>query len=152
MATLGLGMGFSVTGFVIAVQNAVGWGQRGLATATAHFCRSIGGAVGTALLGAVLNSRVRATLAHLGVDTASLHGSSGSPANALLNPRARAQMAPDTFHQLQLGLASALHAVFWMAAVAAALALITAWFFPGGSAAMHRSPEAAPLDPARAES
>jgi EmrB/QacA subfamily drug resistance transporter len=143
MATLGLGMGFSVTGFVIAVQNAVGWGQRGLATATAHFSRSIGGAVGTALLGAVLNGRVRATLAGLGVHAASLHGSSGSPANALLNPQSRAAMAPETFHQLQLGLAGALHAVFWIATTTAALALVTAWFFPGGSAETHRVAEAA---------
>jgi EmrB/QacA subfamily drug resistance transporter len=144
MAILGLGMGFSVTGFVIAVQNAVGWGQRGLATATAQFCRSIGGAVGVALLGAVLNSRVRTTLAHLGVDAVSLRGASHSPANALLNPEARATMPPETFHALQLGLAGALHAVFWIAAVTAALALVTAWFFPGGTAEMHRSPDAAP--------
>jgi EmrB/QacA subfamily drug resistance transporter len=137
MALLGLGMGFSVTGFVIAVQNAVGWSQRGLATATAQFCRSIGGAVGV-------------TLAHLSV-SAAVGGATHSAANALLNPSVRASMAPETFHGLQLGLAAALHSVFSIASVTAGLALIVSWFFPGGSAETHRSPDAVPAQVAQVE-
>ncbi|MBO9387130.1 MAG: MFS transporter, partial [Thermomicrobium sp.] len=54
-ALFGVGMGFSATAFLIAVQNAVAWGERGIATALVGLSRTIGGAVGVAVLGAVLN-------------------------------------------------------------------------------------------------
>ncbi len=52
---IGFGMGCLSTAGMIIVQNAVGWAERGVATASQMFARSLGSTVGAALLGGVLN-------------------------------------------------------------------------------------------------
>ena len=47
-------MGPTSLSFVLAVQHAVSWGQRGVATGAVIFLRTIGGAIGVGLLGATL--------------------------------------------------------------------------------------------------
>ena len=54
MAVSGVGLGLSMTCFLIAVQNSAPQGLMGTATASVPFTRSIGGAVGVAAMGAVL--------------------------------------------------------------------------------------------------
>jgi hypothetical protein len=54
LAVCGTGMGPTSLSFVLAVQHAVSWGQRGVATGAVIFLRTIGGAIGVGLLGAVL--------------------------------------------------------------------------------------------------
>ena len=54
MFALGLGMGTANTALIIAVQSAVSWKQRGVATASTMFFRTIGGALSVGILGAVL--------------------------------------------------------------------------------------------------
>jgi len=54
MAVSGVGLGLSMTCFLIAVQNSAPPGLMGTATASVPFTRSIGGAVGVAAMGAVL--------------------------------------------------------------------------------------------------
>lgn len=56
MFVLGAGFGFSVTAITIAVQSGVVWQQRGVATGSLQFLRTMGQTVGVAVLGAVLNS------------------------------------------------------------------------------------------------
>ncbi len=51
----GVGMGLVATPSVIAAQASVGWAERGVATGTNMFARSLGSAVGAAVLGAVAN-------------------------------------------------------------------------------------------------
>jgi EmrB/QacA subfamily drug resistance transporter len=63
MLVLGLGMGMVMQVLVIAVQNAVDYSDLGVATSGATLFRSIGGAVGTAALGAVFASRLTSALA-----------------------------------------------------------------------------------------
>jgi EmrB/QacA subfamily drug resistance transporter len=58
MFVLGWGMGMISTSLLIAVQFSVSWGQRGVATATTMFSRSLGGALGTGALGGVLAMRL----------------------------------------------------------------------------------------------
>jgi len=53
-STFGLGMGASNTTFIVAVQTAVGWGERGAITAANLFMRTMGQALGAALFGFVL--------------------------------------------------------------------------------------------------
>src|SRR5205809_475231 len=48
MFIIGTGLGFMSTSFVIAVQNAVPWNLRGVATASTQFVRTMGGTVGVA--------------------------------------------------------------------------------------------------------
>jgi EmrB/QacA subfamily drug resistance transporter len=60
LAVFGLGFGMVTQVLVVAVQNAVGRRELGVATATAGFFRAIGGAVGAAVLGAVFAARAGA--------------------------------------------------------------------------------------------
>jgi EmrB/QacA subfamily drug resistance transporter len=57
---IGAGMGALNTPLLIVIQGAVGWGDRGAVTALNQFSRTIGGAVGVALMGLLLESRIRA--------------------------------------------------------------------------------------------
>jgi EmrB/QacA subfamily drug resistance transporter len=58
----GLGLGVTMPVFTIAVQNAVPHAQLGVATSATAFFRSIGGSVGLAVLGSVLNNRFSSVL------------------------------------------------------------------------------------------
>ncbi len=54
----GLGMGLANTAILIGVQSAVGHEQRGVATASALFARSMGGALGVGVVGALFALRL----------------------------------------------------------------------------------------------
>ncbi|MET1005762.1 MAG: MFS transporter [Propionibacteriaceae bacterium] len=81
MALMGLGMGALMQNLVLAVQNTVDVRDIGAASATVAFFRSLGGAVGVSVLGAVLATqvadKVTAGLQQLGVPAGSA-GASGS--------------------------------------------------------------------------
>lgn len=53
---IGVGMGLVAVPTLLAAQHSVGWGERGAVTATNMFARSIGQALGVAVLGAVVNT------------------------------------------------------------------------------------------------
>ncbi len=55
---LGIGMGMTMQNLVLAVQNNVSPANLGAATSTVTFFRSLGGASGVSVLGAVLSSHV----------------------------------------------------------------------------------------------
>jgi EmrB/QacA subfamily drug resistance transporter len=110
MLLLGVGFGPSMTAFVVAVQEAVSWELRGVATSSMQLFRSLGGTVVVALLGALLNSGLRTALPDSTVDS-----------GALLNPAARESVSPETTTMLQSGLADALHPVFIVLTLLAAL-------------------------------
>jgi EmrB/QacA subfamily drug resistance transporter len=57
----GMGMGLVATPSLIAAQASVGWAERGVATGTNMFARSLGSAVGAAVLGAVANGVIAAS-------------------------------------------------------------------------------------------
>ena len=57
---LGGGFGLVMPNLVVAVQNAVGPGEQGAATATAAFFRSLGGTLGVALSGAIMTAQLQA--------------------------------------------------------------------------------------------
>lgn len=60
LVLMGAGIGFVMPNLTTAIQNAVGRGELGGATAAAAFFRSLGGAVGVAASGAALASRLSA--------------------------------------------------------------------------------------------
>ncbi len=72
LAILGLGIGVSFPNLTTAIQNTVERADLGVATATSAFFRSLGGAVGVALSGAILTARLQILLPggvpHLGLD------------------------------------------------------------------------------------
>jgi EmrB/QacA subfamily drug resistance transporter len=59
----GAGLGFTMQTIVTAVQNAVDFGDLGSATSSVIFFRQLGGAIGAAVFGAVLSSRLTHYLA-----------------------------------------------------------------------------------------
>jgi hypothetical protein len=54
MALMGTGLGFVMLSLLLAVQHSVLRTELGVATSTSLFARSIGGAVGVAIMGAIL--------------------------------------------------------------------------------------------------
>jgi EmrB/QacA subfamily drug resistance transporter len=58
MLVLGLGLGMVMQVLVLATQNAVSYDQLGVATSGATLFRSIGGSLGTAVLGAIFSNRL----------------------------------------------------------------------------------------------
>ncbi|WP_328333134.1 MFS transporter [Kribbella sp. NBC_00382] len=59
MLGMGIGMGMMMQNLVLAVQNTVDVSEVGAASASVTFFRSLGGAVGVSVLGAVLATRVK---------------------------------------------------------------------------------------------
>ena len=58
MVYLGLGFGFTLPSFIIAVQNAIDKSRMGAATSTLLLMRTLGVTVGTTVLGSLLNGRL----------------------------------------------------------------------------------------------
>jgi MFS family permease len=65
MYAFGMGLGFTMQVVVTAVQNSVDRRNMGVATASVTFFRSMGGAIGTALLGAILNIQLKHHLSEI---------------------------------------------------------------------------------------
>jgi MFS family permease len=55
---MGIGFGYVASPGVIVAQSSVSWQHRGVATGTNMFSRSMGSAVGVAVFGAIVNSRL----------------------------------------------------------------------------------------------
>ena len=53
---MGAGLGLSASPAIVAAQSSVGWNERGVVTGTNMFARSVGSAVGVAILGAIANA------------------------------------------------------------------------------------------------
>lgn len=137
MVMIGTGLGMMSTAFIISVQNAVPWNVRGVATASTQFFRTMGGTVGIALMGTILNvqmasrfapilARYPAVVAHLPKTVA--------PSNVLLTPEVRQALPVDFLTQLQAALAQSLSWVYALMFALAVIGLVTMFFFPGGRA------------------
>jgi hypothetical protein len=145
---MGVGMGFSITPFLIAVQSAVRKQEMGTATSTLQFSRSLGGAIGVSVMGAVLSLSLSANLSASG-----LHPDAVALGN-LLNPIGQAATGAATAMDAALrpALAGAIQNVFVVAFVAALLGLIVTSFAPRGRVAQlveERSGGDAPEETAR---
>ena len=135
---------------LIAVQQAVPRTQLGTATSFNQFARSIGGAVGVAVMGAVLSAGLASQLGELGRDgraglTPQLATELAAHPNALIQPEARVGMPAETLDALQGALASSVHQVFWTGTALAALSLLVSFWLPreGSGAAGDRPTEEA---------
>jgi hypothetical protein len=108
---MGAGMGFSMLSLLLAVQHGVERARLGIATSLNQFSRSIGAAIGTAAMGALL------TRALVGVQLPGGGGGLATSAVALTGP-------------VRLQVAAALQEVFVAGGVTAAVALIVTFFLP----------------------
>ena len=125
MVVLGLGIGCVMQVLVVAVQNAVPQSQLGTATSSSTFFRSIGGAFGVAVFGAIFNNRLAANLPKYLPPSAlrAVHGSNISASPAQLDA-----LPPAIHHGYVLAFSDSLHAVFLIGAPIALLAFALTWF------------------------
>jgi EmrB/QacA subfamily drug resistance transporter len=128
MAIIGAGLGSTMLTLIIAVQQSVPKSRLGVATSLNQFARSIGGAVGVAVMGAVLTTGLAAKLSQ-----PSLTGEArltpdrlaeliDNP-SALVEPISRAAMPAHLLVPLENAFVAALRNVFRLAAVLAGIAL-----------------------------
>lgn len=131
---IGSGLGFSMLTLLIAVQQAVDRSKLGIATSLNQFSRSIGGAIGVAVMGAVLTASLTTELRKSATDGGPLSEQQAiefaSNPNALIEPAAKAQVPAETLAILQNALARAIHPVFWVGALMAGLGLLVVIFLP----------------------
>ncbi|MGC5248621.1 MDR family MFS transporter [Gordonia sp. DT219] len=122
---LGLGMGMTMQNLVLAVQNNVAPANLGSATSTVTFFRSLGGAAGVSVLGAVLSNHVTDLIAKglsaMGIDTAQAGASGAGLSNLNDLPAPLADLVRGAYGD---GTAR----IFLVAAVMAAISLIAVLF------------------------
>ena len=126
----GLGLGLASNACLLAAQNAVGWAQRGVVTASIQFSRTIGGTLGIASLGAILNAQLAPTLREVG----------GADVSALLSPATRDSLTEEAITLVQSALTAGLREVYLIIAILPACGVVFACFLP----AKHPVPQAAP--------
>lgn len=116
MGLLGVGLGLANTALIIAVQESVDWAERGVATASSMFFRTIGGALAVGGLGALLAKAL----------------GPGVPApllNQLLQAHGR-DLLPSQVHAISRALGGGLGQVFVATLWIAAAGLVAALLFP----------------------
>jgi MFS family permease len=117
MFVLGLGLGMVMQVLVLAVQNAVAYELLGVATSGATLFRSIGGSVGTAILGTIFTNRLDDLLA-----------SGGTSADvSALDPSAIQQLPSAQRDAFISAFTDALDLVFLVAAFVVAVAFLITW-------------------------
>ena len=118
MSLVGLSIGVVLPSSLVAVQNAVPRNQLGVATAGTAFFRSLGGAIGVAVLSAIL--------------LASMHGGSSRPALPQIGETAGAQAgeAPVATHATASEADAAFRRIFIIAAAISSLAFVFALRVP----------------------
>lgn len=135
MALIGVGLGFDSTAFILSVQNAVPWNLRGVATASTQFVRTIGGTIGVALMGTILNTQVAQRFSPIYGQfpdaTASLPRNV-APANILLTPNIR--VPADFLQQLQEALSQSLFWVYLVVFVLMLVNIVVLFRLPAGRA------------------
>jgi EmrB/QacA subfamily drug resistance transporter len=132
LTVIGAGLGFTMLTLLIAVQHAVPRHQLGIATSLNQFFRSIGGAMGVALLGAVLTSGLASNLRdHPALTPAEANRLSENP-SALVSREAQAAIPPSALGALQESLARSTRSVFIASGIVCVIALVFALFLPPG--------------------
>jgi len=128
MASLGLmgfGMGFSIPAFLIAVQSTVERSKLGTATSTLQFSRSIGGAFGIGVMGAILSAIVVAHLVAAGLDAS-------TSLNSLIDSPGSDSAVQAT---LRNALSAGIRGVFIVGFIASVLGLLVTLLAPRGQIA-----------------
>jgi EmrB/QacA subfamily drug resistance transporter len=140
MLMTGTGLGFMSTSFVIAVQNAVPWNLRGVATASTQFVRTMGGTIGVAVMGTILNAQMALHFVPIFArfpDVLAQLPKGIAPSNVLLTPEVRSTLPITLLSQLQAALAQSLFWVYALMFVCALIGLAAMFLFPGGKAEQY---------------
>ncbi len=123
MFILGLGLGMVMQVLVLAVQNAVEYSDLGVATSGATLFRSIGGSLGTAVLGAIFSNRLSSELRSVLPS-----GAAGKTGSGEVSPNAIARLPPTLRADYLHAFTNSLNTVFIVAAGIAVVAFALSWF------------------------
>lgn len=118
LTLLGIGMGLCIPPFLIAVQTTVERKHLGTATSFMQFSRSIGGTLGVSVMGAALGMRLASNLTAAGLDPSLVSQLLESSSQIVIDDGVR------------LAVANAIHLVFTIGFIAAALSLVAVFFAP----------------------
>jgi EmrB/QacA subfamily drug resistance transporter len=118
MVMLGVGIGFTLQTLVLATQNAVPMRDLGAATSAVTFLRSMGGAIGVAIFGALFNNVLAGRLAGLPIGVEDISS---------ITPAALARLSSSQAEQVVSAFADSLTAVFSRAAVVVVAAFAITW-------------------------
>ena len=116
---IGTGMGMTSTTFLVSVQNSAEYHIRGICTASIMFSRMLGSALGTALMGAVLNYNLLLRLPD-----------EQDPVQQIMSGATREQLPQDNLQQMLQQVAASLHWVFVASLVIAVSSLLIARAMP----------------------
>jgi EmrB/QacA subfamily drug resistance transporter len=148
MTLAGMGMGLVFVPMLIAVQSAVPRAVLGSATSVTSFFRTIGGAVGVAVMGSVMAQRLHVELAAVlaAASPAMRPGLAELAAHPdlAINPLTRAALDPAVLGEMRVAMAHAVGVAFSVGLAIAILALASAFLVPAGPARelMAREPAA----------
>jgi EmrB/QacA subfamily drug resistance transporter len=115
MILIGLGLGVTMQTYTLVVQNSVSRDDMAVATSATQLSRSMGAAIGLAILGTILTQGMQSSMAKYLPPSAlqKLNSSdSGATATAIFDPSLLATLPPAIAAGIRHGLADALHPVF----------------------------------------
>jgi len=124
MLIVGLGLGSTMQVLVLAVQNSVEYQDLGVATSGATLFRSIGGAVGTAILGSIFSNRLKTNLASALTKLSLPPAVAAKIQGGADNPAALKKLPPALHTAYIHAFTTALSPVFVVAAGAAVVAFV----------------------------
>jgi EmrB/QacA subfamily drug resistance transporter len=122
MLVVGIGIGLVMQVLVLVVQNDVQPREIGVATSTATFFRSVGGAFGVAIFGTVFASRLSDRLSQLPHSVIARLGS-----GVHLNPAQAKRLPPAVHADFLHAFAHALHGVFLFGTALAIVPFVLSW-------------------------
>ena len=122
MLVVGVGIGLVMQVLVLVVQNDVRPQEIGVATSTATFFRSVGGAFGVAIFGTIFATRLADQLKRLPPQITARLGS-----GVHLNPAQAKHLPPAVHTQFLSAFAQALHGVFLWGAAFAVIPFVLSW-------------------------
>ncbi len=131
MILVGLGLGVSMQTYTLIVQNSVSRHDMAVATSATQLSRSMGAAVGLAVLGTVFSQGMTASMAkYLPPAVLQKMQASGSSASAgaVFDPSQLAHLPPSIALAIRHGLADALHPVFMVGLPVIAIAFVATLF------------------------
>jgi EmrB/QacA subfamily drug resistance transporter len=144
MIVVGVGLGLVMQVLVLVVQNDAQPQEVGVATSSATFFRSVGGAFGVAIFGTIFASRLSHRLAGL-PRSVTAHLGSG----VQLNPKQIGRLPPHVRLEVLHAFAHSLHGVFLFGMALAAVPFVLSWFLKEVPlrTTVARAAEAAPPEP-----
>ena len=145
MVVVGVGLGLVMQVLVLAVQNDARPEEVGVATASATFFRSMGGAFGVAIFGAIFASRLSSQLASLPRAVTARLGS-----GVQLNPTQIDQLPARVHDEVVHAFAQSLSGVFLFGTALALVPFVLSWFLREKPlrTTVAREAEGEPLGPA----